>query len=46
MNACLTDDTIAQRIKDEQELGVLYGVTGTPTTLVINIKTGYYETIV
>lgn len=46
MNTCLTDDTISQRIKDEQALGALYKVNGTPTTLVINIKTGYYETVV
>lgn len=46
MDACLTDDIIAQRIKDELALGALYGVNGTPTTLVINIKTGYYEIIV
>ena len=46
MDACLTDDTIAQRIKDELALGALYDVNGTPTTLIINIKTGYYETIV
>jgi len=35
-----------QRIKDEQALGALYDVNGTPTTLIINIKTGYYETVV
>lgn len=46
MTACLTDDTIAQRIQDEFALGALYGVNGTPTTLIINTKTGYYETIV
>ncbi|MEI6711082.1 MAG: hypothetical protein WCK88_02315 [bacterium] len=46
MKACLTDTNLSQKITDDQNLGVQYKVSGTPTTLVINAKNGYYETVV
>ncbi len=46
IDTCKNDEDIDQDIANDQQLGNLYQVSGTPTTLVINLKTGYYETII
>lgn len=46
IDTCKNDEDIMQDITNDQQLGNLYQVSGTPTTLVINLKTGYYETII
>lgn len=45
-NICMQDPKIIQRIKRDMEVGTKDGVSGTPTTLVIDNKTGEKETIV
>lgn len=46
MKECLTDETLSQKIVDDQDLGAQYQVSGTPTTLVINVANRYYQTVV
>lgn len=46
MDACLKDTALAQSIADDQKLGTeIYQVAGTPTTLIINPRTGYHQTL-
>lgn len=46
MNECKKDRNILQDISDDQNLWTnTYNISGTPTTLIINMKTHYYETI-
>ncbi|WP_435322299.1 DsbA family protein [Klebsiella sp. HN106] len=44
--ACLTDPTIIQKIKDDMQAGNTAGVTGTPATVIIDNQTGQTETVV
>ena len=47
VTACWEDTNLAQHITDDQTLWAnIYTISATPTMLIINMKTHYYETIV